>query len=53
VVGRENDRVNVVVLPTPEAVCRRAADIVEELMTAKPDAVLALPEGNTPRSLFF
>ena len=43
---------NLVVLPTPEGVCRRAADIVAELVTAKPDAVLALPAGNTPRPVY-
>jgi len=44
--------VNVVVLPTPEAVCRHGADIVAELVTAKPHAVLALPAGNTPRLVY-
>ena len=43
---------SLVVLPTPEAACRRAADIVAELVTAKPDAVLALPAGNTPRPVY-
>jgi glucosamine-6-phosphate deaminase len=44
--------VNLVVLPTAEGVCRRAADIVAELVTAKPDAVMALPAGNTPRPVY-
>jgi glucosamine-6-phosphate deaminase len=39
-------------LPTPEAVCRRAAEIVAEVVRAKPDAVLALPAGNTPRPMY-
>ena len=41
-----------VVVPSPEAVCLRAADIVVETLAAKPDAVLALPAGNTPRPLY-
>ena len=43
---------NVVVLPTPAAAALRAADIVEEVLTAKPGAVLALPAGNTPRPVY-
>ena len=39
-------------LPTPEAACARAADIVADLLAAKPDAVLALPAGNTPRPVY-
>jgi glucosamine-6-phosphate deaminase len=41
-----------IVLPSAEAVCRRAADIVAETLAAKPDAVLALPAGNTPRPIY-
>jgi len=44
--------VDLVVLPSPEAVCQRAADIVVATLAAKPDAVLALPAGNTPRPLY-
>jgi glucosamine-6-phosphate deaminase len=44
--------VDVVVLPSPEAVCQRAADLVVATLAAKPDAVLALPAGNTPRPLY-
>jgi len=44
--------VNVVVLPTPEAACARAADLVEQMVRTKPDAVLALPAGNTPRPVY-
>jgi glucosamine-6-phosphate deaminase len=44
--------VDVVVLPTPEAACLRAAEIVAELLAAKPEAVLALPAGNTPRPIY-
>jgi glucosamine-6-phosphate deaminase len=43
---------SIVVLPTPEAACLRAADIVAELLAAKPGVVLALPAGNTPRSVY-
>jgi glucosamine-6-phosphate deaminase len=44
--------VDLVVVPSPEAVCQRAADIVVATLAAKPDAVLALPAGNTPRPLY-
>src|SRR5262245_56549920 len=44
--------VNLVVLPTPEAACVRAADIVAELLAARPGAVMALPAGNTPRPVY-
>jgi glucosamine-6-phosphate deaminase len=43
---------NVVVLPTREAACLRAAEIVAALLAAKPDAALALPAGNTPRPVY-
>ncbi len=43
---------NVAILPTPEAACLRAADIVAALLAAKPEAVLALPAGNTPRPVY-
>jgi glucosamine-6-phosphate deaminase len=44
--------VNVTILPTAQAACARAADIVREILVAKPDAVLALPAGNTPRPMY-
>jgi len=44
--------VNVTILPTPQAACARAAEIVSEVLVAKPDAVLALPAGNTPRPVY-
>jgi len=44
--------VNVTILPTPEAACARAADVVASLLVAKPTAVLALPAGNTPRPVY-
>jgi glucosamine-6-phosphate deaminase len=44
--------VNVTILPTPEAACARVADIVAALLAAKPDAVLALPAGNTPLPVY-
>jgi glucosamine-6-phosphate deaminase len=43
---------DVIVLPTAAAACLRAAEIVVELLTSKPDAVLALPAGNTPRPVY-
>ena len=43
---------NLVFSPTPEAACARAADIVAEVVAARPDAVLALPAGNTPRPVY-
>lgn len=36
----------------PGEVARIAADAIEELILAKPDAVLALPTGRTPRPLY-
>jgi len=44
--------VNITILPTPEAACACAADIVADLLGAKPDAVLALPAGGTPRPVY-
>jgi glucosamine-6-phosphate deaminase len=44
--------VTVTVLPTPEAACARAADVVAELLAAAPGVVLALPAGNTPRPVY-
>jgi glucosamine-6-phosphate deaminase len=43
---------DLVVVPSPVEVCQRAADLVVETLAAKPDAVLALPAGNTPRPLY-
>jgi glucosamine-6-phosphate deaminase len=43
---------SIFILPTPEAACLRAAEIVAEVLAAKPDAVLALPAGNTPRPVY-
>lgn len=42
----------IVVLPTPEAACLRAARIVARLIRAKPEAALALPTGATPRAVY-
>ncbi|MES1210451.1 MAG: glucosamine-6-phosphate deaminase [Pseudomonadota bacterium] len=42
----------ILVLPTAEAACQRAARIVARLVRAKPDAVLALPTGTTPRGIY-
>lgn len=44
--------VTVTILPTPDAACARAAEIIADLLAAKPDAVLALPAGNTPRPVY-
>src|SRR4051812_12495927 len=44
--------VDVIVLPTAEAACLRAAELVVESLSAKPAAVLALPAGNTPRPVY-
>lgn len=43
---------NIVVLPTSEEVGLRGAEIVAEVLAGKPDAVLALPAGNTPRPVY-
>jgi glucosamine-6-phosphate deaminase len=43
---------DLVVVSSAAEVCRRAADVVAETLAAKPDAVLALPAGNTPRPLY-
>jgi glucosamine-6-phosphate deaminase len=45
-------RPDVAILPTADAACLRAADVVSELLAAKPDAVLALPAGQTPRPVY-
>jgi glucosamine-6-phosphate deaminase len=44
--------VELVVLPSPEAVCLRAADIVTEALAAKPESVLGLPAGSSPRPVY-
>jgi glucosamine-6-phosphate deaminase len=44
--------VTVTILATPEAACLRAAEIVADLLAATPEAVLALPAGNTPRPVY-
>jgi glucosamine-6-phosphate deaminase len=41
-----------VIEPDPGAVARRAADIVEANIRARPQAVLALPAGHTPLGLY-
>ena len=42
----------VIVVPTADAACLRAARIVARLLRAKPDAALALPTGSTPRAIY-
>jgi glucosamine-6-phosphate deaminase len=44
--------VEVIVLPTAEAACLRAAHIVARLLRDKPEAALALPTGSTPRAIY-
>jgi glucosamine-6-phosphate deaminase len=44
--------VEVIVLPSPELVCERAARVVARLLRGNPAAVLALPTGNTPRAVY-
>jgi glucosamine-6-phosphate deaminase len=44
--------VEVIVVATAGAACLRAARIVARLVRGKPDAVLALPTGSTPRSIY-
>jgi glucosamine-6-phosphate deaminase len=44
--------VEVVILPTAEAVCARGAEIVARLVASTPDVVLGLPTGATPRPLY-
>lgn len=41
-----------IVLATPAEVASRAADVVADLLGARPDAVLALPAGRTPGPLY-
>jgi glucosamine-6-phosphate deaminase len=42
----------VIVLASPDLVCLRAARMVARLVRGKPDAVLGLPTGNTPRATY-
>jgi glucosamine-6-phosphate deaminase len=42
----------VVILPSPEAVCAAGAELVAALVARTPDAVLGLPTGTTPRPLY-
>jgi glucosamine-6-phosphate deaminase len=44
--------VEVIVVPTAEIACQRAARIVARLVREKPEAVLALPTGSTPRGIY-
>jgi glucosamine-6-phosphate deaminase len=44
--------VEVIVVPSTDAACLRAARIVARLLRAKPDAALALPTGSTPRAIY-
>ena len=42
----------VIVVPTADAACLRAARIVARLLRAKPEAALALPTGSTPAAIY-
>ena len=42
----------VIVVPSADAACLRAARIVARLLRAKPEAALALPTGTTPRAIY-
>jgi len=42
----------IVILPSAEAVCAYGARVVSRLLERRPDAVLALPTGSTPRPLY-
>jgi glucosamine-6-phosphate deaminase len=42
----------IVILPSAEAVCLAGAEAVARLVARKPDAVLGLPTGATPRPLY-
>lgn len=42
----------VIIVPTADAACFRAARIVARLLRAKPEAALALPTGSTPRAIY-
>jgi glucosamine-6-phosphate deaminase len=42
----------VVILPSGDEVCARGARLVATVVRSKPDAVLALPTGETPRPLY-
>lgn len=41
-----------VIAPSPEAACGRAAELIADLLAARPSAVLALPVGATPRPVY-
>jgi len=43
---------SLVIAPSPEAACARAAELVAALLAARPAAVLALPVGATPRPVY-
>jgi glucosamine-6-phosphate deaminase len=44
--------VEVIVVPSPVDVCLRAAQIVDCALRARPETVLGLPTGNTPRAFY-
>jgi len=44
--------VEVIIVPTADDACLRAARIVARLLRTKPEAALALPTGSTPRAIY-
>jgi glucosamine-6-phosphate deaminase len=44
--------VEIAICPSTEEAARHAARLVRDLLAARPDAVLALPAGNTPRPVY-
>jgi glucosamine-6-phosphate deaminase len=44
--------VDVIVVASPAEVCLRAAQVVDRALRARPETVLGLPTGNTPRALY-
>ena len=49
---RYKGAMEVVILPSSEAVCARVAGLVAQLLADKPHAVLGLPTGATPQRLY-
>lgn len=50
--GTQEPLMEIAVLPSPEQIAQRAADAVEELLTARPGAVLGTATGSSPLPLY-
>jgi glucosamine-6-phosphate deaminase len=50
--ARYKGEMEIVIFPSADAVCAHGARLVANLVSRKPDAVLALPTGSTPRPLY-